>query len=441
MADELSELVDDPVERLNVEYKRWLNLAEPKVRADLARHIAAISNYGGGSIVFGIEDDGSSSGPAPADFALDHDVVASITKKYLDPAVHCDVRSTKSKLGIDHPIIQVPTHGLTPICAKHNGPEEKGKIVGIQAGIHYLRKPGPESSAIQTSAEWREVIHRCALHDRSAILAAISAALSERPQGPVQAPDDVLRRWAEAADKAYAERAEALTLRVPVKTCRVQLSYRIITEEVEQLQMRGFDHELRIVASEVDRYIHSGWSLFYVFSSEKLAPNWASDPAFGDAEFLETDLLKPERSLGLDLWRVTPTGLATVIREYWEDTPDFRMEPQTAIEPKIFTRMLGELVRHAEAFSAKFSTPLRVEFRCEWRGLRGRKLFSHNALPFHTRPATVDTVMTSGTWPVIELGEKLPEIVDALGGKVARALDWTNFDADRIRAEQPNWLL
>ena len=60
MADELSELVDSPVETLHVEYKAWLDLTEHKTRADLARHIAAISNFGGGKIVFGIADDRTS---------------------------------------------------------------------------------------------------------------------------------------------------------------------------------------------------------------------------------------------------------------------------------------------------------------------------------------------------------------------------------------------
>ncbi|WP_293317523.1 helix-turn-helix domain-containing protein, partial [Phenylobacterium sp.] len=439
MADELAELVDDPVERLNVEYKSWLDLTDKKVPADLARHISAISNFGGGSIVFGINDDGTSSGPPPASFALDHDAVAAIVKKYLEPPVHCDVMRTKSKLGIEHPIIQVPTHGLTPICAKRNGPEVNGKIVGIHAGVHYLRKPGPESSPIQTAADWRDVIHRCALHDRSAILAAIAAALSERVPQPKQAQEDLLRLWAEAADKAYAQRANDQNLRAPVKTCRIQLSYRILTEDLERLPFDKFEHLLSIVASEVDQYVRSGWSLFYVFNSESMSPSWENDPSFGEDDFLQTDLVLPDRSLGLDFWRVTTTGFATVIREYWEDTADFGRVPKTTLDPKILTRTLGELVRHAEAFSAKFSTPLRVEFRCEWKGLRGRKLATQTGLPFHTRQSTADAVVTSGSWPVIDLGEKLPEIVEALGGRVARALDWTGLSAELVRSEQANW--
>jgi predicted HTH transcriptional regulator len=128
MADELSELVDDPAERMEVEYKAWLDLSQPKARADLARHIAAIANYGGGAIVFGIDDKGHSCGPAPASFVVDHDVIASITRKYLEPPVHCDVRWTRSTDSVDHPVVQVPPHGATPICARPTGQTQRAKL-------------------------------------------------------------------------------------------------------------------------------------------------------------------------------------------------------------------------------------------------------------------------------------------------------------------------
>jgi predicted HTH transcriptional regulator len=145
VADELSELVDSPVERLDVEYKSWIDLAEHKHRADLARHIAAISNFGGGSIVFGIDKKDRSCGSAPTEFKLDHDTVASITRKYLEPTIHCDVHWTKSIQGTDHPVLVVPPHGPTPICAKANGPIIKGKIEGIIAGATTCENQDPRA--------------------------------------------------------------------------------------------------------------------------------------------------------------------------------------------------------------------------------------------------------------------------------------------------------
>src|ERR1051326_7461214 len=45
---ELQELVDQPAETLEAEYKSWLDLSANAVKADLARHIAALANHGGG---------------------------------------------------------------------------------------------------------------------------------------------------------------------------------------------------------------------------------------------------------------------------------------------------------------------------------------------------------------------------------------------------------
>ena len=239
MTDEISELVDAPEERLEVEYKAWMEFT-PKHRADIARHIAAIANFGGGHIVFGIQDDMTSCGVAPERFVLNHNVVASISKKYLEPSVPCDVRVVKSLSGVEHPIIYVPPHGPTPVCAKANGPEIDGKVRGIVAGTYYLRKTGPESAAIVTAAEWRDVIRRCALHDRAAILAAVTAALADNAT-PRAAPAGrkELEDWAAAADHEYLRQAEKKEFAAPIQDCRLQLSYAIEGAGAEALPANG----------------------------------------------------------------------------------------------------------------------------------------------------------------------------------------------------------
>ncbi|WP_271612691.1 AlbA family DNA-binding domain-containing protein [Bradyrhizobium sp. CCBAU 21362] len=440
MPDELSELIDSPVERLHVEYKSWLDLAQPKTRADLARHIAAISNFGGGKIVFGIADDGQSCGPAPAGFELTHDTVVSITKRYLDPAVHCDVRWIQSKLGVDHPIVIVPSHGATPICAKANGPELKGKIEGIVAGAYYLRKPGPESAPIVTAADWRDIIRRCALHDRSTILAALSAALSTENADTSSAnPRHLLEQWAASANADYLRRAGEGEYAAPIRDCRIQLSYVVETESPEEQPSSQFLNILREVAGEVDQHVASGWSLFYVFGAEPFAPRWDMDSSAPAEEFMQSSLIDATRTIGFDLWRISQTGLATAIREFWEDTPDFGFSPRVALNPRMMTRMLRELVWHAAIFAGRFAGPVRVHFRCEWRGLKGRRLVVPNAIPFRTRPAEVDTVVTETTWAAGALRTDIAEVVYRLGGKLARALDWDGLSAAGIAAEMPRW--
>ncbi len=436
-ADEMTELVDAPSERMDVEYKAWLDLSDHEVRAKLARHISGLSNFGGGAIVLGIGDDGASCGHPPHGFAITHDLVGAITQKYLDPAVHCDVHWVRAATGVSHPVIKVPPHGPTPICAKANGPDKNGKPIGIASGTYYLRKPGPRTEAITSPAEWRDVIRRCALHDRTAILAALSAALS--PATLAQPSNNQLAKWASATDAAFLAAVGDEAYAVPLRDCRIQLSYRIETEEPETLPTNGFIDTLRVVGNDVDRHVVSGWSLFHVFSATGLEPYWASDSALGFDDFVEANLVSTKRTLGFDFWRVSPSGLASVVREFWEDTPDFGAGIQTTLNPKPLMRVLGELVRHAEAFASRFDRPVRVEFQCQWQGLSGRQLHSPNGIPFFTGPARTNAVSTSGTWAAAELGERVPEIVAALGGRVARALNWEGLTAERVASEESGW--
>src|SRR5450755_143840 len=123
--NELRELVDSPNETLDTEYKEWLDLADnTEARADTARHIAALANHGGGRIVFGFTDSMEICPPNPfSKVTYDHDLIAGIVKKYLEPTFHCDVQIVRSTAGKDFPIVIVPPHGAVPICSNAGGPE------------------------------------------------------------------------------------------------------------------------------------------------------------------------------------------------------------------------------------------------------------------------------------------------------------------------------
>ena len=440
MSNELFELLNTPIERIDVEYKSWIDLNDRKIRADLARHISALSNIGGGYIIFGIDDSGKSCGPAPTTFKIDHDIVAAIAKKYLEPSLHCDVLIVKSLASVEYSIIRVPPHGATPICAKANGPEVNGKITGIVAGAYYLRKPGPESIQIVTAADWRDVIRRCALHDRTAILAAVTAALSGISTTPPSMDTArLLEKWAAAANSDYLTRINDASFTIPLRDCRIQLSYFIESETEESLHAENLIDVLREVGGEVDQHVKSGWSLFHVFMTNPLAPYWKSNPEIEDDEFLESNAMSPDQPYGFDLWRVSPKGQATVIREYWEDTQEFGFVPRAALNPQLMARVLGELVRHAEAFGGRFSAPEYVQFRCEWRGLNGRRLVGRGGMPFHAGQANTDYVVTTGRWAIGTLASEMAEIVAKLGGKVTRAFNWNGFTPQWISNEMSQW--
>jgi predicted HTH transcriptional regulator len=294
---ELQELLDSPNETLGVEYKAWLDLTSPEVRADIARHIAAIANHGGGYIVFGFDDSTLEYVPSPFAEKIDRDIISSIVKKYLEPTFQCDVSFVISNAGNKHAIVTVPAHGATPICAKSNGPMDGKKILGIVQGQYYLRKAGPESAPIISAVEWSPVIRRCAMHDRAAIFGALDAALRGRGQ---QTPTDreTLNKWHAAAH------AEFLNEVVNHEGCEKfarwnwQLSYSIDRADEQQLSHQNLLTTLREVNSEVRDLVKTGWSMFYVFDVPEISPAWQTDMAtgMGEKDFLECALLKDTRN-------------------------------------------------------------------------------------------------------------------------------------------------
>lgn len=447
---ELQELVDAPNETLEVEYKGWLNLSDNASRADLARHIAALANHGGGRIVFGVANDmtygGSNPFPTPA---IDRDCIAAIVKRYLEPPFHCDVDLMISKAGNQHPVITVPPHGIAPVCAKANGPEVSGKVTGIVQGTYYVRKPGPESAPIVTANEWGPLIRRCAIHDRTAILGAIEAVLKARPSAVAPSADE-LKTWHEAAHAAFLRDLNAAQNHPPIyETAHVQLSYRIVTGDAEHLKAAELIDALRQVNNEVRDLVRTGWSMFYVFDRAGIQPVWIVDPASGegDQDFLECSMLRDPLLdwTGCDLWRVTTGGKATLVREYWEDDADWcksrGVEPGTGFDPNLMLRSLAELLRHARGLGGRFASATDVEFRCEWHGLAGRVLRSERGGYWSSRPASLDAhrVVTVSS-PIASLEPDWPSVVSQLSSPVARLFGIEEFAApDAILQRSKSW--
>jgi predicted HTH transcriptional regulator len=153
MPDDLTDLLDSPSETLAVEYKSKLDLSDARSRANLARHVAALANHGGGYLVFGFDDDLTRA--VETEFSnIDRDAVAGIVKYYLDPPFQCEVRVVAGQSGARHTIVVVPSHGSVPICARRDGPQDaKGRPQGIVSGAYYIRKPGPASEQIVAPSE------------------------------------------------------------------------------------------------------------------------------------------------------------------------------------------------------------------------------------------------------------------------------------------------
>lgn len=429
---ELRELIDAASESLAVEYKEWLDLNDAVVRADIARHIAALANYGGGKLIFGLTDDGQYCGTNPFPTPkCNHDVIGGIVSRYLEPTFQCDVRIVRSSAGNDHPVVIVPPHGAAPICAKAGGPMKDGRSQGISQGVYYIRKPKPESAPITSAVEWAPVVRRCAMHDRSAILGALDAALRGAEGAPPSVIDQ-LKTWHDAAHTAFLR--ELGDKSREIQKYHWEYSYAIETANKQQLDANALPEVLRQTSEEVHDRVRSGWSMFYPFSRSEIEPYFNTDALSGKGErdFLECSLLRdPRRTyVGSDFWRVATDGYATLIRPYWEDDWSLSQgeSPGRLFSPKLLAQMLAEFLRHAQAMVERFDSPLSISIRCEWHGISGREFSNLRAGGYWSPspPARSDHRVVSNTWPVTSLPHNWPQMVAELSAPLIRVYrkDW-----------------
>ena len=443
---ELRELIETPQERLDVEYKAWVDLRDGSARAKVARHFCALANHGGGHLVFGINDDMTPSGPRPDSIApYDQDTLTGIVKRYLDPAFQVRVHEIPASSGIAHPIVWVPPHGAVPICCKRSGPDEATGKRAIVQGTHYARAPGPASEPVTTPELWAPIIHRCVLHERQALLAAINAAL--RPATPAVGLDTTLLQWHEAARTAFLEAAAQDPDASTIKRAHFQLSYRIGTARGEDLEMPGFVDELRQIGHEVRQLVDTGWPMFVLLDVPALRS--VTDEASGVDENLECRLLGADREPGgiPELWRASPKGLATLVRAYYiEDFSAWgdrrRLAPGTWLWPEGVARDLAELIRHALAFSQRFETAETVSFRAEWWGLKGRRLDAPEVPLFRSRHdlAVDDSCVATTTVPVPKLGDGWRSITASLVSRVVRLFNaGTSVSPEQLHSWSKNF--
>lgn len=429
---ELLELVDTPRERLDVEYKAWLDLNDDETRAKLARHFCALSNYGGGYLVFGINDDMTSSGACPSDAGhYNQDTMSGIIKRFLRPAFQVVVHEVKSALtGVTHPIVWVPSHETVPICSMRDGPQKRGKTTGIAKGSYYTRAPGPESEVITRPELWEPIIQRCIIHKRQSLLADIESLLRS-PRHSVTEPDQELQIWHNAAHRRFLEYADVDPQRDQLKRAHYQFSYQLNITDQQQLDIPVLYDQLRRIGHEVLDFVDPGWTMFWVFDNQEFAPHAVAELVVGDTEFLECNLIRKdvaELTFPLpDFWWVAPNGIATLVRPYREDRRNFGagFEAGTWLWPYIMAREIAEIVRHARAFTERFETVESVSFRAEWHGLKDRILKDRNdpTRLYRGGPAQSDNRVITKTVPVAYLTSNWADITAEMLSKLMRMFD------------------
>jgi hypothetical protein len=435
-SEDIRELVDRPRETLAIEVKGHLDLKDNLTQANLARHICALANFGGGYVVLGF-DDHLRPVSLPADLVNDYhrDSFSSIIATYLTPAFLCDVAYVTGTAGKTHPVVRVPSHGVVPICAKVNGPHDtKGKPQGIVSPLIYIRAVGPngpESVAVSRPEDWEKLIRRCVLADRTSLLGLIESVLTPG-KTMASTPPEPLKQWHEAARQQYLKLIDQKQPQwnTPLKANHYQLSYMINTSVPDWLRANDLLSIVQNANTQTRELVWTGWSMFYPFTRPEIAPYFITDEASGQDhhEILESNLLGDtllDTALP-DFWRVSLDGKASLLRAYREDRtayPERGLNPGQWFRPFFLAREIAELVRHARAMCENFPAAQSVSFRCEWFGLEGRRIADPEADWSKERISKADHRVCIGAWPVADLASRWPAIVADTSSCVVRLFD------------------
>ena len=409
--EELRPLVELPVERLEVEYKDWLDLRTEHGRATIAKHAIALANHGGGHIVLGFSEqaDELASHHRPEEIpAITQDRVNGAIRRYCDPAFQCEMNIVnRSDTSVGHPVITVPGTISTPVMSKR---DHSGVI--RQHGC-YIRKQGPRSEVPQTHSDWRSLLDRCVRATRADLLDSIRSIVV----GQVEAPElgiDVQERLLDFCTDARNRWAE-LASNLPVQSpSRFPLGYQEIgVSLVGAAPIDRFNEVQRRLELARGATAFSPWPLFleprgtasreYIYGDSVEA--WIGRPTAGRL------FDEPSHS---DFWRVSSDGNLYSIRGHFEDGIPQNAVPGKAFDIGATIRQVGEALVFARAWAETFDGVEQMTIRCRFTGLEGRTLLSlGRTTAFHMvfqRVCHTDVVELQGQMTLQQVDDNMAEV-------------------------------
>jgi hypothetical protein len=436
----LLELLRNPAEDLSFEIKEWLDLGNNAHKAKLAQAIIALANHGGGLLLLGYaqQPDGTfiPAEPRPANLSgYIADIVNDISRSYLNPPVHCQVRHVAHPLSGDlFPIINVLGGHQIPIMARRGGPQGQSSL---QVGRIYIRRVGPSSEEPQSPEEWRTLLNRCIRAGREELVDRIQLIVAGEPVSTAEASsDEQLDHWIQQSTARWMSLVQNLPKEHPA---RFPLGYYRFA-----YQLRGhFDRpsltRLREMLASAE--VCFSWPHWPVYTREELRPAPVDDTIecwLGRRE--NADNSSPDE---LDYWRVSPTGKAYSIRGLNEDSHPDLVQPGTGLDITAPARRLADGLTHAWNLAQRLGMQTaEIRFDLLWAGLAGRRLvsnvnFNRRVLNvYRTRQPQYQRRLSLSTENLLE---RLPEIVDAALRPMYETFDFFQLPADLTIREIAAW--
>ncbi len=419
--ERLRDLLIAPHEDLGLELKNWLDLrGNEDHKAVLAKAILALANHGGGFLIIGLDEANgvvSESAARPATFdSYDQDFINGIMQRYADPGFHCSVHIVANQQGAQFPIVAVPGGHRVPIRARRAGPN--GNIV--EANAIYIRKPGPRSEIPLGAHEWDGLLARCFANRREEMFDQIRDLItgSVREVPAVAAPV-VIDQWIERSLDRWSQLVADLP---PGAGPRCPNGFYWYAYELEGTVRNPSLPQLPdLLRRSVVR--HTGWPPFWYPTRPGIEPYPIEDIVEcwlgGDPETAIQDR-DPAHS---DFWRISPTGLAFLLRGYQEDGAEIQrpgspiIEPGTQFDITLPVWRTGEALLHVASLARNlFEGPVTVTFVAHYAGLEGRQLTSMtgNRLVFGQHTSRQGSITLRTRVPAESIEANLPEVVHPL---------------------------
>jgi hypothetical protein len=412
IARRLADLLIDPHETLEVEYKEWIDIVgNNDHKATLAKALIALANHGGGFLIFGFSETPqgvSAAANRPGNLgAYTPDTVNAVVTAYAEPPFHCDVNIAKGSDGLQYPIISIPGGHYVPIKSKRDGPN--GQIV--KQNSYYVRRPGPQSEIPQSGREWDALIRRCPTNARDDLLNQMRGILQggatiEPQESDLSATirwlDDCLMRWQQVVASNKPDSSARFG------SGHFAVAYRL-TGNLNRLSASELLDALGRATVP-----HTGWPEFSIPRRKDIRPYIQN----GNIECWIARDGQDHGSAHSDFWRVSPDGTFFMIRGYQEDEAQDRgVAPKTVFDITLPSWRLGEALLHAVNMAAELGDPeAQVTIVTEWTGLAGRTLthLEGRRLVFDRYRAQQDNFRSNLTVQASQITNALPELVREL---------------------------
>jgi hypothetical protein len=403
--DQLSDLMQDPVESLDRKYTLWLDPKSQSDTANIAKALIALANSGGGFLVMGFRE--ISGNLIPQDDAekpsdeFDQDLVNGIVENFAEPPFHFSFRLVSNpNTGAKHPVISVSGSSTVPICAKRSFDSV------LTADTYYIRRPGPQSEPPQSTSEWDELLRR-ALTNTAVQFRSELKDNTETNAGPITTGEmQRLEDWIAQCDARFDE----IVIELADVRSRYRYGYWTIAYEIAPVRKKPSLNELAEFLKR-SRGRETGWPPFWAPERADRAPK----PRDGLIECLIARphiWSKPARS---DFWRASPEGFAYLLRGYQEDALTTEA-PGSLFDMVLPAWRIGECLLQASRLASCFGEDKTMRFTARWRGLRGRRLAimgsgERYADPLPEKSAAQDEIRSSVVTTALQILVSLPELV------------------------------